>query len=823
MKNLLDGPWSMFRDTIRSIGLSFGVIAVAVLMLAGAAGASAAMWGLVSRGLFASPALVASPEQVFTLGFQWGDDRGRPSVMTTTSFPKFMTIRQGIAASGEAAAFQRTSSALLLSRVQREAEAVMVSGSYFDLLGVPPVLGRALDPADDRTGSPAIVLSHAFWRSAFGGNSEVLGQRVSLAGVEYTVAGVMPRGFNGHSTERVDVWVPLAAAMQSTPGWDRDAFRNVVSVVVRVNDSMSTPAVRDGASAALGTTVLLQPVGAGADVSPVDRQIAIGLTALSILMVVLALANTATLLLVRGARRRRELAIRAALGATRRRLLAQIVAESILIATVAGVLAVVAAVWFQEGVGRLLLPDLAADQGLTGSTLMTACAAALIAGLTAAVSGAAQLPGADGAGTLSGGPRVAGGRRIAERALLVLQVGVSVLLLAGFGMFARSLYNLGAQEFGFRMDDVLMVDFPPGPGDLQGRSRVLTDAVDRVAAVPGVARATVIQAAPFASHHIPPISVPGLAEPPSADGQLPFLTAATTEFFEIMGVQMLAGRAFTPQDDRGAPVVIVNESMARGAWPGENAVGKCIRIGFDPDFDPSTASGPPVPSVRLACREVVGVARDLRQRSVVPTGHEGRLMQYFVPFSQVPPPPTGFGGGSPVQGLLVRTIGDRRGVASAVRNAVVNGRADLPYLRVRAYREILGAQMQPWERGTTLLAVFATLALLVAAVGLYAVFAHAVADRRHEMAIRLAVGAGSGRVLRMVLGDAMKLATIGVIGGTAGAALAGRSVASLLYGTSPADPVVLASAAAVMFVVAATATWIPAVTASRANPNELLR
>ena len=141
----------------------------------------------------------------------------------------------------------------------------------------------------------------------------------------------------------------------------------------------------------------------------------------------------------------------------------------------------------------------------------------------------------------------------------------------------------------------------------------------------------------------------------------------------------------------------------------------------------------------------------------------------------------------------------------------------------RAYREILGAQMQPWERGTTLLAVFATLALLVAAVGLYAVFAHAVADRRHEMAIRLAVGAGSGRVLRMVLGDAMKLATIGVIGGTAGAALAGRSVASLLYGTSPADPVVLASAAAVMFVVAATATWIPAVTASRANPNELLR
>ncbi len=169
--------------------------------------------------------------------------------------------------------------------------------------------------------------------------------------------------------------------------------------------------------------------------------------------------------------------------------------------------------------------------------------------------------------------------------------------------------------------------------------------MDGVAALPGVARATVIQAAPFASHHIPPISVPGLAAPPAADGQLPFLTAATPEFFEIMGVEIVAGRSFVAQDDRGAPVVIVNESMARGAWPGQSAVGKCIRIGFGPDFDPFTATGPPVPPVTLPCREVVGVARDLRQRSVVPTGHEGQLMQYFVPFSQVPPPPTGVGDG----------------------------------------------------------------------------------------------------------------------------------------------------------------------------------
>src|SRR5688572_18947035 len=323
MKNLVDRTWAEFRGAVRSIRLSFGAIAVAILMLAGAVGASAAMWGLVSRGLFAPPALVPAPERIFTLGFQWDDGDGRQSVMTTTSFPSFSTIGEAIVARGQPAAFQRTSSAMLLSGTQREVEAALVSGNYFELLGVPPALGRVFDASNDRGASPAIVLGHAFWRSAFASSREVLGQRVNLGGIEYTVAGVMPRAFSGHSTERVDVWVPLAAALQATPGWDRDPFRNIVTVIVRVNDGVSTAAVRDGASAALGKTVLLEQVGAGADVSSVDRQIAVGLTALSMLVVVLALANTATLLLVRGARRRRELAIRCALGATRGRLLAQ--------------------------------------------------------------------------------------------------------------------------------------------------------------------------------------------------------------------------------------------------------------------------------------------------------------------------------------------------------------------------------------------------------------------------------------------------------------------------------------------------------------------
>ena len=823
MRHLADHTWTEIRGATRSIRLSFGVVAVAILMLAAAGGASAAMSGLVTRGLLAPPALVPAPERLFTLAFQWEDDQGRRATMKSTSFVSFRTIGEAVSSSGQAAAFQRISSAMVLSGAQRQVDAVLVSSEYFEVLGVRPAIGRTVDASDDRASSPGIVLSDAFWRAALASNPAVLGQRISLDGIEYSVAGVMPRGFNGHSTQRVDAWVPISAALPSTPGWDQDPYRNIVSILMRVNDDGAVPAVRDGASAAMGRPVLLERVGAGADVSGVDGQVALGLTTLSVVVVVLALANTATLLLVRGARRRRELAVRSALGATRGRLLTQIGVESLLIALVTGGLGIVIAIWFEEAVGRILMPGLATGQGVSGTALLTAGAAALVAGLTSVAAGASQLPRSEGADLLARGARVAGGRLLMERALLVLQVGVSVVLLAGFGMFGRSLYNLAAQEFGFRLDDVLMVDFPPGPGDMEAPSRVLREALDGVAVLPGVARATVIQAAPFASHHVPPISVPGLASAPEAGGQLPFLTAATPEFFEIMGVQIVEGRSFTADDERGAPVVIVNQSMARGTWPGESAVGKCIRIGFDPDFDPSTATGPPVPPLTLPCREVVGVASDLRQRSVVPTGSEARLMQYFVPFSQVPPPPTGVGAGPGVQGLLLRTTRGSRGVASAVRDVVVRGRADLPYLRVRSYREILSLQMQPWERGTTLLAVFSALALIVAAVGLYAVFAHAVTDRKHEMAIRLAVGADRGRVLRMVLADALKLAIIGVAAGTAAATVAGKSLASILYGTSPADPLVLGSAAATMLIVAAAATFIPARSASRANPNELLR
>jgi putative ABC transport system permease protein len=367
------------------------------------------------------------------------------------------------------------------------------------------------------------------------------------------------------------------------------------------------------------------------------------------------------------------------------------------------------------------------------------------------------------------------------------------------------------------------VDFEEGSGPVADQDQIMRTALERVRSLPGVVAASEFRTLPFAGHHIPPISVPGRAEPPSMEGQLPFLIAATPQMFGILGIDVIEGRAFAQADEDGKPVVIVNETMARGTWPGERAVGKCIRIGFDPDFDPYDSSGPPTPSAAVPCREVIGVARDVRQRRVVPTENEARLMQYYVPFTQVPGPPPGIDPGPDVRGLLVRAAGDPAALIVPVRRLVSDGRPDLPYVRVRPYVTLLERQVQPWRVGVTLLTIFSALAIAVAALGLFAAFAHAVAVRRREMAIRIAIGASSGRVMGMILREAAAVASVGIVVGAVAAIAGGRSLQSVLFGIVPADPVVLSSAVAGMLLVVLMATVLPARRAAESNPQMLLR
>jgi putative ABC transport system permease protein len=806
-------------SAIRGLRTSPGTLTAALVMLAVAAGINLAMFGLIDRAILSPPAHIADPARVFTIAFEHDVD-GERVLMSTRSYVTFEAIRDHTPAVSNAAAWQRTAVTAVVDGEQIQTQAMLVSGSYFPMLEARARIGRAIEMEDDRppSGSPVAVLSHAFWRAAFSSNPNVLGRRLSIRGLAFDVIGVMPPGFSGHSSAQVDLWVPLHAGMRDTPGWDRDRYRNIVEMGVRLRAGETSAAVSTQSSAVAGQRVVLAPIG-GATISPTEHTIAYWLAAVSILVFTIGLANTATLLVVRGARRRLESGIRVALGATRGRLLSQFVIEAAVLATVATGAALVLAYWFDEVVREVLLPSLTESTGLNLRMIGAATVAGLCTLIVATGVGAMHVRIVTRPESLSIAAR--SGRR--ATALLLVQTTLAVMLLAAAGMFARSLNTLATQDFGMRMDGVLVVEFERGVGSAALQDQLFKSALERVRTLPGVTMATPIQIVPFTGFQVPPISVPGLAQPPNAGGQLPFLTAATPELFEILGLQIVEGRRFTKADDSGPPVAIVNESMARGVWPGRSALGQCFRIGFDQSFNPSTESGPPTPPLSAPCREVVGVVRDVRQRSLVPSGNETRLMQYYVPFSQNLGPPPWAGPAPTIRGLMLRTTLGAETLAAPIRRLVLGGRSDLPFLQVRPYPQLLDRQMRPWRMGTTLLTLFAGLALVIAAVGLYAAFAHVVSERRREMAIRIAVGAVPRRVLVMIVREAAGLATIGVVCGCLAAIVGGRWIQSMLFGTTATDPVVLGSAAAVMLTVAASATYLPARSASRADPSALLR
>jgi predicted permease len=809
------------RDALRSLKLSPGLSIAAVLTLALAIGTNAGMIGLVDRALLSSPPHITDAGRLVNVAFERteGDRRAR---MQSTSYVTYRALRDAVPGFAGVAAWQPTSTTVAVEGDQVHADGTLVSGNYFDVLGARARIGRPVQAGDDRAASdPVVVLGYSFWRSAFGADPSVLGRRLSIGGLDYVVCGVMPAGFSGHSSANVDLWMPFAAAMRNTPGWDQQPYMNVASLFARLAPGVMPAAAAGQAGGVVSRTVVLSPL-AGAGVSATDGRVAMWLAGVSALVLVIGLANAATLLLVRASRRRRESAIRAALGASRAALARQAFAEGAILSLAAVAVSLLAAEWFDAAVRQVLLPGLAPAERAGTTVVASALAAGCVAAIVNGFANAANLPG-----ILSG--RALDATRETQRrprvvnALLVLQTALSVVLLCGAGVFGRSLSNLLAQDFGMRMEGVLVVDFEEGPGGGSRDGDPFGAALDRVRRVPGVQAATIIGALPFAGHNVPPIAVPGHADPPNVGGQLPFLQAATPELFDILGVRIVEGRAFTAADDSGGPVVVVNQTMAQSLWPGDSAIGKCIRIGFDPSFDPETATGPPIPSAAVPCRQIVGVARDMRQRSLVPEGAEDRLMQYFVPYSQVPVPPFVPDPDRAAWGLLLRSSVDAAAVAPAIRRAVVDGNTDLPYVRVRPYAQLLDRQSRPWRLGTTLFALFSGLALAVGAIGLYAAFAHTVALRRREMAIRLAIGARPRGVLALVLRESLTIAALGIVLGAAAAFAGGRWVASLLFQTSQADPLVMGGAAALMLAVAAAATLLPARAASRTDPASLLR
>lgn len=794
-----------------------GFTATAVVTLALGIGANATIFGIVDRLLLRAPPHVTDADRVtrvyLTTTSRFGTFTG-----SRTSFATYRDLRDGTPSLVHLAAYWNTRMAVGLGPEAQRVRGALVTHSFFPLLGVQPILGRFFAPDEDRVvdGSPVAVLGAGFWEQHFGGDTSALGRELRIGTRAYTVVGVAPPGFTGVDLTGIDVWLPMQVAADDlfAPGqiageyargsyWLRIAGRFAPGADRARAETEATLAFRAGLGDDPDSTarVTLAPIQAarGPEISD-NTKVATWLMVVAGIVLLIACGNVTHLLLTRAIHRRRELAVRLALGAARRRLVRQLLVESLLLAACGAVAALLVVAWAAPIVGAFLLPG--TDSSVSVVDVRVLAFTALVALLTAVLCGIAPALHAGRSNLMpalarGGRPSSIGSTRI-RGGLLVGQVALTLILLFGTGLFVRSLRNVRSMDLGLAPEHVVVATTDLGSA---GYSRdEITDLylrmLARVEALPRVARASVSRGSPFRSMHGMSVRVPGMDSLPRLEGGGPYATVATPGLFDVLGMRLLRGRGFDEGDRETAePVVVVSHTMAELLWPDGDAVGQCVELGSD-----------------TTCRRVIGVVADPRRLRV----QEAAAMQLFVPLAQWSP-------SSPPNALLVRTSGPPRSAIPAIRRAMYSVAPNLPYAHVQSLRDIIDPHFRPWRLGTTMFGAFGTLALVLAAIGLYGVLAYRVSERAHELGVRVALGATSGDVVRLVVGQGIRLAAFGVVIGLIGALGAGRVVRALLVDVSPADPGVLTLVVLLLFGVAAAASYLPARRAVRIDPIEALR
>jgi putative ABC transport system permease protein len=827
------------RRTIRTLGRQPGFVAAVVGTFAIAIGTNAAMFGLIDRLMLSAPPGILEPERVVRLAVESEAEPGQSARMSTFSYPLFRSLENAHKAFAQVAATRRDTVMVGRDESLRPAAALGVSGDYFRVLGATPQLGRVIGASDDEIplGQSVAVLGHAYWSRAFGRDPAAIGQQLVIDGTPFTIIGVARSGFNGDQVTPVDIFIPLTSAMRNQAfGWWTIERMNLVSIVGRLAEGVAPPA-----AAQVVTTLVrahapsedradrriaeLSPVVPGREArQTAQSQIALWLSGVSIVVLLIATANVGTLMLLRAARRRRETAMRVALGAPRATLGMQLVLESLVLSVAGAALGLLLSRWLSETIRATLLPGLAPRNGfIDGRVAAVSVSAAVLAGLAAALTPIAQIGRRDLASALrAGGESGSSGRMTSQSIMVGVQVALCTVLLIGAGLFVRSLQRVQSQDLGFSTDGIIYVTL-----DIQGyasgreKDALYESALRRARSVPGVRRASLVQAFPFGPFHVPPINVPGHAGMPTLGGQPPFLYSATPEFLQMMRVSLRQGRLFNERDTRSSPLVaIVNESMARTIWPNESAIGKCIRAGYPADM---TGFADPMEAVAFTpCRRVVGIVRDSRARSIRGQGNEAGQMQYYVPFEQTPAPPSpnfSYAGGLFVQA----DEADLDAIAGTVQRTIQSGLSRTAYVRVRRYQDLIDPQLRSWKLGASLFTLFGALALAIAAVGLFGVISYVVSQRTRELGVRIALGATRRRMWRLVILDALRLVAIGIGAGTLAAMAAGPLVRDMLFRTSPWEPANAIVAIIVLLSVAIVAAALPAWRAGRLDPLTALR
>jgi putative ABC transport system permease protein len=808
---------TLFQDLrygIRTLARNPGFTVVAVLTLALGIGANTAIFSVVNAVLL-RPLPYPQPDHLVKV---WGNFAGigLPNDRNWISAPEFKDLESQNKSFSHIAAINDASFNLDIGGLPQRVEGYLVSPSLFPMLGVQAALGRAFLPEEAETGHDRVVLlSYGLWKRGFGGDAGVVGRRLHINGLSYAVVGVMPAAFQ--YPDNAEMWAPLAFA-PSDLGPDNRGNHGL-EVLARIKPELSLQQARADMAAvtkaveeqnkgypyarfqfAFTLTRLLEEM-----VSDIQTALWI-LTGAVALVLLIACANVANLLLVRASAREREMAIRMALGASRRRLIGQLLTESVLLSLLGGAAGLLVARWSLHGLVNLssaIYPRVAAasmDNTVLAFTMLISLGTGIIFGLAPALHSAGDVKH----DSLKEGGRTSTTALVSQRlrhALIVVELALSLVLLNGAGLLLKSFLRLQEVDGGFRPDHVLTMRISP-PETKYARPEQLRafyrDVVDRVSRLPGVQAAGGVNVLPLSgSGNSGTTTIDTHAVPPDAASPEVDWRAVTPGYFQAMGIALISGRFIDERDaDQSPRVAVVDETLAKTYWPNEDAVGKRLHRGGVG----STASW----------MTVVGVVRHVRYRTLEAQSRA----QVYWPEAQDP---------WPSLSLAIRTSSEPYRLAATVQKEVQAVDPEQPVYRVRTMEELVEGSLARRRLSMLLLSIFAGAAVILAAVGIYGIMAYWVNQRSHEMGVRMALGAGRLDVLRLVLRQSLMLAGVGVAVGLVGSLALTRFIASLLFNVRANDPMTFLTVALSLAAVALLASFIPARRATKVDPMVSLR
>jgi putative ABC transport system permease protein len=786
-----------------------GFTIVAIIALALGIGANTAIFSVVNTVLL-RPLPYKDPERLVMV---WEDATKHGYPRDTPAAANFVDWRDQNQSFEGMAAIADTCFNLTGSGDPERLEGRRVSANMFPLLGVEPHIGRVFTAAEDQPGAQRVaLLSYALWQRRFGGDPGIVGKALTLNGESHVVVGVMPARFQFPSSDD-QVWVPVAFTQQEAGNRNR----HYLQVLARLRPGVSLDQAQSEMNTIAARLQQQYPqsnTDLGAAVQPLHEHLVGDIKpALLVLLgavglvLLIACANVANLLLARAAVRQKEIAVRVALGARRWRLIRQFLTESVLLSTFGGLVGLAIAygglVLLKASIPENISQarDISMDLRVLGFTFLVSVATGLIFGLAPALQ-AARFNQID---TLKEGGRDAatGGSGKRLRGLLVTaEVAISLVLLIGAGLLINSFLRLRNVDPGFRTDNLLTMKIvlpEPKYEEMERRSAFYTELINRVQSLAGVRSAAVTSNLPlYRQGNSIGVGIEGQPDPPPGQERIVVTRIISPGYFDTMSIPILRGRGLTEQDTETTPnVVVVSETMARRYWPGEDAVGKRIAAG------------------RIRSPEdwiqVVGVVKDVRQFEL---NAEPRPQMYLT-YRQA--------GFFDSRDLVVKTDVDPASMAATVRKAVWEIDKDQPVSNIQTMDEILADSIARQRFSMLLLAIFAAVALVLAGVGIYGVMSYSVAQRTHEIGIRMALGAQTGAVLKLAVGYGMKLVIAGIAIGLIAAFALTRVMSTLLFGVTATDPTTFTLISLLLIAVAVLASYVPARRATRVNPIIALR